>query len=205
MVDFALLNERLLASLTPEQMARRDERLAREARWEESSVEILATFERQETRPRPAPPEAAVSPARAPGASPFRRGGTMVGPRPSVVETRPGKQALETYVSEEWTRVIRMRIEEREWHDGSVKEVVRFYDPSTGRGPVTGHEAYTLDESLARMLSDPDDALARPRWYVCAGTAGSWHGCWVPREDVAAYLLERRPGLFADQSPAPGR
>jgi hypothetical protein len=98
-----------------------------------------------------------------------------------------------------------MRIEEREGADGVTTEVIRFYDPRTGRGPVTGHEAYMLDERLARLVSDPDETVARPRWYICAGTAGSWHGCWVPTQDIAAYLRERRPGLFVDHSPAPGR
>ncbi len=93
----------------------------------------------------------------------------------------------ESYVEKTWAKDIGIQIEGK---PGS--EIVRFTQA------VTGYEAYRIDEDFCRMLEDPEENRLRPRFYICAGTPGSWDACSVDPADVAAYLRERRPEMFAE-------
>lgn len=94
-----------------------------------------------------------------------------------------------TFVSQEWTRPVKMRIEEQERTDGRKVEILAFV------GAVTGHERYTLDESLARLLSDDEERKARPDWAICAGSL-KYESCRVRTDEVEAYVRKMRPQLF---------
>lgn len=182
MVDFARLREEQWARMTPEQQERVRAREAEEARHEATAADIVATFERLEVK-KPAPP-----PIRRPGTSMFSA------PKPR----RPQNEgSYETEVTKTWEKTIRVRIEEREGRDGTPGEIIRFI------GGTTGYEAYELDERFCAMLVDPEENRARPRFYICAGTAGRYDACRVETADVEAYLRERRPHLFPDAAPRP--
>lgn len=174
MVDFKALHERWIADMTPEQRARYDERQAREARFNETLAPIEAHFERSELRRTFTP--VSFLPGRGPG-------------RTSV--------KMEAVVETEWTRTIHMRIEEKDNEDGTKREIISFKEA------VTGFEAYRLDEDFVRVLTDPEELRQRPRFYICAGTAGRWDACWVDPADVEAYLRERRPALFENLEALP--
>ena len=108
--------------------------------------------------------------------------------------TRPGRRAgerEERHVERTWERNVGVQIE---GEPGA--EVIRF------TGAVTGHEAYRIDEDFCRLLEDPEENAKRPRFYICAGTAGRYDACSVDPADVAAYLRERMPEMFTG-SPAP--
>lgn len=100
-----------------------------------------------------------------------------------------------SFVAKTWTAPVKMRIEERDHADGSKSEILAFV------GAVTGHERYSLDESLASILMDPEERRARPDWYVCAGSL-KYESCCVKTEAVEAYVRKMRPHLF-EQVPAP--
>ena len=106
---------------------------------------------------------------------------------------RFARGSLERKVEAAWTAPVGVTIEAV-----GDRETIRFH------GGVTGHESYTLDERFAAMLEDPDENRARPRFYLCAGTPGRYDALWVEPAAVAAYLRERRPGLFPDAAPPPG-
>lgn len=100
-----------------------------------------------------------------------------------------------SFVASLWNRPVKMRIEEWERADGSKAEVLAFV------GAVTGYERFTLDESLAKMLSDPDETRLRPDWAVCGGSL-KYDACIVKTQDVEAYVRRLRPHLF-EAAPAP--
>lgn len=94
-----------------------------------------------------------------------------------------------SYVAEKWTKPVTLRIEEYEGRDGETREVIAFV------GAVTGYEKFTLDESLAKLLSDPDEKRLRPEWAVCGGSL-KYNSCRVSTEAVEAYVRRMRPHLF---------
>lgn len=197
MVDWAAVRERQrerrqaeLASMEPEAREAENRRVAmiaeREERAAETEAPITGHFER-ETWAREA-----VVPVRQPMALGLR---AIPAPKPKQ-EFQDGlacRQIVKT-----WEAELTIRIEARENDDGSEREIIRFV------GGPTGHEAYALDASLARLLTDPAEREGRPRWYICAGTPDRWDACWVDRDAIEVYLRERRPSLFPESVPCPG-
>jgi hypothetical protein len=179
-------------SMTPEQIAGIEAFKAREREMDAGGADIEAVFERLERRQR------AVPGARF-GRPPAMR------PAADVPSRRTDQADYEVYIAETWSRALRMRIEPGACAaDGTEREIIRFINPETGRGPVTGHESYYVDENLCAMLANPEERRLRPRWYLCAGTAGRWHACHVDHTAVEDYLREKRPWLFPAAEPAPG-
>lgn len=201
MIDFEKMNREWREKLTPEELERVQAYEAREERYDSTASDILATFERLAWGA--APPVPAPSAPRLPGGfgNPFARRSSMVAQpsRTSAVPVRRERMDIESHVAKTWDKVIRVRIEDRVNHEGTTREVIRFMEGGVGDG------AYHLDEDFARMLSDPEERAARPRFYICAGTPGSYEGCSVSHDDVEAYVRRMRPHLFIDAVPdAPG-
>lgn len=189
MIDFEKIREDLEAGMTPEQRERLARFEEREAQWERDSVEIPATF--QATR------------WREPVAAPVRRGSMLGGSMWAKPPTPARGREREVEVVRTWEKPVRMGIERRDGGEESY-EILRF------RNAVTGHEAYRLDEDFCASLADPEDATERPGFAICAGTPDRWYSCEVRREDVVAFLRQRRPHLFPGheheaEAEAPGR
>lgn len=96
----------------------------------------------------------------------------------------------ETVVESEWEKPVTLCIE-------NLGEGPDERDVLHVRGAVTGHESFTLDQRLVDHLLDPEETARRPRFYVCAGTAGRYDACWIEIDAVLDYLREMRPNLFA--------
>jgi hypothetical protein len=182
MVDFGKLLQRHLESLSPEQRAHYDTRMAQEAKWDETKSQIPAVFERLKLMPKHQP-----LPVRRPGGSVFRA---------PPMQKQSQSNDMVSKVVETWEKPVTARIIERENYDGTIREIIEFQDA------VTGHESYYLDEHFCNSLMNADDKKACPRLYICAGTPGKYNACSLSRDDIANYLRDKRPHLFPDTLPA---
>lgn len=118
-------------------------------------------------------------------------------PVPGSVLAMIGKRSgdYDVVVAEAWEKPVRLRLETRGEGD-EERDVIRIM------GAVTGHEAFRADAEFVERLLDPEERRQRPRFYVCAGTAGRYDACWIDIDDVVDYLREKRPALFGP-APAP--
>jgi hypothetical protein len=105
------------------------------------------------------------------------------------------KPKYDLYPTRVTTKTIEMRIEENTASDGKPYEVLKFI------GAVTGYEAFALREDFIEGLTKPAETEEENIFSICWGSA-KYARCDVSKSDVADYLREVRPELFAE-APAP--
>lgn len=168
MVDFRKMHEDWYNGLDPEARARVDARREHEARMDLQSKTIDGHFQRIGWATHPEP------------------GGRRTARRSDDVPERS--------IEAEWTRPLKVRIEDRENNDGSSRDILAFH------GAVTGHEAYSLDRDLVASLEEM--AADGTLFCICGGTPTRYDACHVSAEDVLDLIREHRPELCRDRPAA---
>lgn len=94
------------------------------------------------------------------------------------------------------SRLVDVRIEQRDDWRGNSRDVLRFI------GGSTGHESFELNSDFVAALLDTRNGDDSDDFWPCGGGA-KYDGVLLSKSRVLDYIAEHRPDLYQPASPKP--